>query len=199
MKFTLVAALAATASAFSIAPVQRGSTALHADILKTIGTLEGPSICWGPEGTLIGHEELAIKEYDGFTFLKDAIEQTGLSKTLRSIGPYTLLAPVDSACLAFGGQISEEILKYHIILGDVFSDEIGGKLETLHGDFLTCRHEFRKNYVDDALIGQPDNHTGGSKYPTDIRCENGLIHAINIVLVPGYVAPTAEEGRKQPW
>jgi uncharacterized surface protein with fasciclin (FAS1) repeats len=58
---------------------------LFVDVLK--------SICWGPEGTLQGYDELAIREYDSFTFLKDAIEQCGLSKTLQSIGPYTLLAP----------------------------------------------------------------------------------------------------------
>jgi uncharacterized surface protein with fasciclin (FAS1) repeats len=196
MKFAIFAVLAATASAFSVVPpARRGSTALHAqDIMQTLSVLEGPSICWGPEGTLQGHRELAIKEYDGFTFLKAAIEQCGLKKTLQSIGPYTLLAPVDSACGAYYGQLDEEILKYHIILGDVYSDEMVGDLKTLHGDTISCRHEFRKNYADDALIGQADNHTGGSKYPTDVRCENGIIHAIHTVLVPGYKAAGAEDG-----
>lgn len=196
MKFAIFAILAATASAFSVAPqAHRGSTALHArDIKGTLSVLEGPSICWGPEGTLQGYSELAIREYDSFTFLKDAIEQCGLGKTLQSIGPYTLLAPVDSACGAFKGQLDEEILKYHIVLGDVYSDEMVGELKTLHGDTISCRHEFRKTYADDALIGQADNHTGGSKYPTDVRCENGIIHAINCVLVPGYKKAGAEDG-----
>jgi hypothetical protein len=193
----LLAGLAATSitSAFTVIPTHRvASTALHAgDIMQTLSTLEGPSICWGPEGTLQGYDEPAIKEYDDFRFFKSALEQAGLTKTLRSIGPYTLLAPVDSAFLSYKGQFSEEVLKYHIIVGDVFSDEFTGEFETLNGEFLTARHEFRKIYVNDALIGQPDNHTGGSKYPTDVQCENGIIHAINLVLVPGYQAP-AEDG-----
>jgi hypothetical protein len=69
-----------------------------------------------------------------------------------------------------------------------------GNLKTLQGETIACRHEFRKNYANDALIGQCDNHTGGSKYPTDVRCENGIIHAIHCVLVPGYKAAGAEDG-----
>jgi hypothetical protein len=198
MKFAIYAVLAASASAFSVVPpARRGSTVLHAqDIKQTLSVLEGPSICWGPEGTISGTPELEIKEYDSFTFLKGAIEQCGLTKTLQSIGPYTLLAPTDSACGAYSGQLDEEILKYHIILGDVYSDEMVGDLKTLHGDTISCRHEFRKTYADDALIGRLDNHTGGSKYPVDVRCENGIIHAINCVLVPGYKAAGAEDGRQ---
>jgi len=162
--------------------------------MGTISILEGPSICWGPEGTLLGHEELAIKEYDSFSLFKAALEQAGLVKTLRSIGPYTLLAPVDSACDAFTGAMDEDVLKYHIILGDVYSDEIEGRLETLNGEFLTCRHEYRKNFVDDAMIGQANLHTGGSPFPTDVRCDNGIIHAINVVLTPGYKPAGAEDG-----
>jgi hypothetical protein len=195
MKITILTVLVATASAFSVVPghLHRGSTALQAgDLYGALSTLEGPSICWGPEGTLLGHDELAIREYDNFGFFKNAIDQAGLAKTLKSIGPYTLLAPVDSACEAYAGQLDEELLKYHIVLGDVYSDEFTGNLETLNGNVLTCRFEFRRSYVDDALIGQADNHTGGSMYPTDVRCDNGMIHAINTVLVPGYT--TASRG-----
>jgi len=196
MKLLVLALAAATGSAFSVTPIHRGaSTALHAsNILSTLSSLEGPSICWGPEGILIGHKELDIKEYDSFSTLKAALDQTGLAKVLRGLGPYTLLAPVDSACEGFRGQLDEDVLKYHIVLGDVYSDEITGQLETLNGEFLTCRHEFRKNFVDDALIGQADNHTNGTPYPTDVRCENGIIHAINMVLTPGYTPAGAEDG-----
>eukprot|EP00527_Entomoneis_sp_CCMP2396_P001993 CAMPEP_0198140736 /NCGR_PEP_ID=MMETSP1443-20131203/3855_1 /TAXON_ID=186043 /ORGANISM="Entomoneis sp., Strain CCMP2396" /LENGTH=209 /DNA_ID=CAMNT_0043803255 /DNA_START=28 /DNA_END=657 /DNA_ORIENTATION=- len=197
MKITILAVLVATASAFSVVPghLHRSPTTLQAgDLYGELSLMEGPSICWGPEGTLQGHDELAIREYDNFDFFKAAIDQAGLVKTLRSLGPYTLLAPVDSACLAFTGQLDEELLKYHIVLGDVYSDEFTGTFKTLNGNSITCRHEFRRIFVDDALIGQADNHTGGSKYPTDVRCENGIIHAINTVLVPGYAAAGAEDG-----
>jgi hypothetical protein len=197
MKITILTVLVATASAFTVVPghLHRGSTTLQAgDIYSELSRLEGPSICWGPEGTLQGYDELAIREYDNFVFFKNAIDQAGLAKTLRSIGPYTLLLPVDSACEAFAGQLDEELIKYHIVLGDVYSDEMTTTFETLNGNILTCRHEFRRILADDALIGQKDNHTGGSMYPTDIKCDNGIIHAINTVLVPGYTKAGNQEG-----
>jgi hypothetical protein len=196
-----VLAAATSTSAFSVNTIpshdcRRASsstttTALSAlgDIMQTLSTLEGPSICWGPEGTLQGYDELEVREYDNFRFFKSALEQNDLTKVLKSTGPFTLLAPVDSAFLTYDGEFSLELLKHHIIVGDVFSDEFTGDFETLNGDILHTRHEFRKIYVDEALIGQLDNHTGGSKYPTNVQCDNGIIHAINIVLIPGYQAP----------
>jgi len=141
----------------------------------------------------MGKRELDIKEYDNFDGFKNALDQADLTKLLRGKGPFTVLAPVNTAIDVFPGILSEDVLKYHIILGDIYSDELQGRYETLSGDFVTCRHEFRKTYVDDALIGQQDNHTGGTRYPTDIICENGIIHATKQVLVPGYKAPGAEE------
>ena len=47
-------------------------------IWSTLSTLEGPSICYGPQGILIGKEELEIKEYDNFDMFCDALQQTGL-------------------------------------------------------------------------------------------------------------------------
>ena len=156
MKFylaTTFAALAATgASAFApVAKTTKSTTSLSAqNIWSTMGSLEGPSVCWGPEGVIIGHEEIEIKEYDNFTMFRAALEQCGLANTLRGIGPYTLLAPTDTAVQGFKGMLDEEVLKYHIILGDVYSDEIEGQLETLSGHYVTCNFHFRKHYVDDG-------------------------------------------------
>jgi hypothetical protein len=94
-------------------------------IWSTLSTLEGPSICYGPQGILIGKEELEIKEYDNFDMFCDALQQTGLSKILRDTsGPkYTVLAPVNSGILSYPEYLDEEILKYHIIKGDIYSGE----------------------------------------------------------------------------
>ena len=152
--FTTFAALAATeASAFApVVTTTQSTTALSSaqNIWSTMGSLEGPSVCWGPEGVIIGHEEIEIKEYDNFTMFRAALEQCGLQNTLRGIGPYTLLLPTDTAVQQFKGMLDEDVLKYHIILGDIYSDEIEGKLETLSGHFVTCNFHFRKHYVDDG-------------------------------------------------
>lgn len=53
------------------------------DIWSELQTLEGPSVCYGPEGILIGKEEdLEIKEYDSFDMCRDALAQSGLDKEL---------------------------------------------------------------------------------------------------------------------
>jgi hypothetical protein len=82
-------------------------------------------------------------------------------------------------------------------------DEFTGPLETLNGASILGRVEFRKILADDAFIGQKDNHTYGTKYPTDVICDNGVIHAIKHVLTPGYQPPsnpwTGNDSASTPW
>jgi len=155
-------------------------------ILSALSTMEGPSICYGHFAVLENKRELDIKEYDNFDAFKAAIDQAECTKMLRGNGPFTVLAPTNTAIEKFRGVLSEEIIKGHIIPQDIFTDEMEGTFETLSGNKVTFRNEFRKTYVDSALIGQLDNHTGGTPYPTNVICENGVIHAINEVLTPGY-------------
>ena len=190
MKFLILfASTVATGSAF-LAPAKRvSSSALQAfqDIYSKVGSLEGPSIAWGYEGPKIGKEETAIKGYDSFDQFKSAIDQADLKKTLRGIGPYTLLAPTDAACAAFQGYMDDEILKYHIILGKHSSEAFsgGGDFKTLNGESLTYTRKYRKDFLDDAIIGMI-GEIGQTPYPKDVECDNGVIHAIDRVLVPGY-------------
>jgi len=158
MKFylaTTVAALVATGTS-AFAPTSSAkspsSTALNArmNIWSTLGSLEGPSVCWGPEGVIIGHEEIEIKEYDNFDMFQSALRQSGLENKLKAIGPYTLLAPTNSAIQQYKGVLDEETLGYHILLKDAYSDEFDGPLETLSGHIMTGKAEFRKNYADDG-------------------------------------------------
>merc|ERR1712003_162346 len=67
-----------------------------------------------------------------------------------------------------------------------------GEIITLSGHKLTVKRQFRKIYVDEALIGQLDNHSGGTPYPTNVICSNGVIHAINTVLLPGWSRSEAD-------
>lgn len=155
-------------------------------ILSALTTMEGPSICYGHFAVLENKRELDIKEYDNFDAFKAAIDQAECTKLLRGNGPFTVLAPTNTAIEKFQGVLTEEVIKTHIIPQDIYSDEMKGTFETLSGHTVTFKHEFRKTYVDNAQIGQLDNHTGGTPYPTNIICDNGVIHAINVVLEPGW-------------
>lgn len=156
------------------------------DILGALGTMEGPSICYGHFAVLENKRELDIKEYDNFDFFKAAIDQADCTKILRGNGPFTVFALTNSAIQNFDGVLTDEVIKTHIIPQDLYTDELTGTFETLSGHTVTCRNEFRKIYVDEAMVGQLDNHTGGTPYPTNVVCENGVIHAVNTVLKPGW-------------
>ena len=207
-------ALTAAASAFQVGPrgqpssktassLYMSSFHLNADpdslsqytnepISQALGNMEGPSICYGHFARLEHKKELDIKEYDNFDQFKAAIDQADCTKILRGEGPFTVFAPTNSAIERFDGVIDEDVIKTHIIPQDLYSDELEGTFETLSGHVVTCKKQFRKTYVDEALIGQLDNHTGGTPYPTNAMCENGIIHAINIVLKPGWSRADAE-------
>jgi len=161
-------------------------------ILSALGTLEGPSICYGHWAALENKRELDIKEYDNFDAFKNAIDQAECTKILRGNGPFTVLAPTNTAIEKFDGVLTEEVIKGHIIPEMIFTDQMEGTFETLSGNKVTFRNEFRKTYVDNAQIGQLDNHTGGTPYPTNQFCENGVIHAINVIMTPDYSRSAAD-------
>jgi len=163
------------------------------EVLPALGTLEGPTYTYGHYAALEGKLPTDIKGYDNFDFFRDLIEQTGCAKLINGNGPYTIFAPTNSAVEAFDGVFDEEVIKTHIIDRDIYTDEFeDGQLETLSGHKLTVKNQFRKLYVDEALIGQLDNHSGGTPYPTNVICSNGVIHTINTVLKPGWARADAE-------
>jgi len=183
-------AFAPTSTAFS----RRVKTSLNANIVETLKTLQGPGICWGSEGVLLGHEENAIKGYDNFDKLVEAVAKAGLADALSGPGPFTVFAPTNSAIEGFTGEITADVLKYHVVPGKVTYAQISGDLKTLEGSSLKYSRKFRKTFVDDAIVGQEDNFGGGSKFPKDVECDNGVIHAISSILTPGFVQPGAEVG-----
>lgn len=95
--------------------------------------LQGPHICWGSEGVLHGHEENDIKGYDNFGTFVEACKKEGL---LSGPGPYTVFAPVDSACE--GVTFTKEQLEYHIAEGEVSYSAIAD-MKTLNGNTLSYR------------------------------------------------------------
>jgi hypothetical protein len=57
---------------------------------------------------------------------------------------------------------------------------------TLSGGTLTAYRKFRKNWLDGAIIGlSSEGASKSSSWPADVACDNGVIHAIDTVLVPG--------------
>ena len=157
-------------------------------IPEELAKLQGPEIFWGSEGVELGYEESDIKGYDNFGKLCAAIDSMGLKDTLSG-GSYTLLAPSDSAFEKHetndGTPLTADILKYHVIEGKVTQASISGNQKCLGGE-LFYRRFARKTWLDDAIIGlKSEGPSKSSNWPSDVECSNGLIQAIDSVLVPG--------------
>ena len=116
-----------------------------------------------------------------------ALKATGLDEDLRAAGPFTLFAPSDVAFNklptgAFNGLLQPEnrddlvhILKYHAVAGRLGSDELAGKTfkrKSVEGGELSL----------DGTAGVTVNRV--KVMGSEIETSNGVIHAIDTVLVP---------------
>jgi len=183
------AAPAPAAAPAAAAPVAGGSPG---GISATCKSLEGPAILWGPDGPLQDpmKEESDIKGYDGFGKFADACAAAGID---LDGSEYTVFVPTDATIDEFeinGGVLTADVLKYHIVPGSIKKASwSSADLTTLQGGKLTYRRMFRKDFIDDASPGvEPAGASKGNAYPSDLACDNGLIHACNLVLQPGWTA-----------
>ena len=121
---------------------------------------------------------------DRFNTLVKAVEAAGLVDMLKSTGPYTVFAPVDTAFDRMPeGALDKllqdipklkKILAYHVVPGDVRSDNLIeiDEAPTVEGSVLVI--DSSNGYkVNQAIVLQPD-----------ILADNGVIHAIDSVVMP---------------
>lgn len=112
-----------------------------------------------------------------------AAKKSGLNETLKNGGPYTVFAPTDEAVSKFGTdrwQALEkdksrmaQVLMGHVIPGKVLITEVKpGPATTLAGSSVKLKSDNGKVTVDDANVTQ-----------SDIAADNGVIHAIDKVLL----------------
>ena len=176
-----------SASAFVPAHAPKATSAREAGMIATLQGLQGPEIMWGDQGPLNGYEESDIKGYDNFDQLVGALQSAGVD---LEGGEYTLLAPANSAFdkhnNEVGTPITADVLKYHVIEGKKTMDALNTDQKTLNGGTLTAYRKFRKNWLDGAIIGlKSEGPSKSSNWPSDVECDNGIIQAIDTVLVPG--------------
>jgi len=119
-----------------------------------------------------------------FSQLLSALEAANLTDTLKNPGPITVLAPTDEAFAklpegTIDGLLKEplklkRLLTYHVLSGDVRSDDLAqiNEAPTMEGSIVAVEHEGGLK-VNDANVVQ-----------TDILADNGVIHVIDTVLMP---------------
>jgi uncharacterized surface protein with fasciclin (FAS1) repeats len=139
--------------------------------------------------------DIAAKN-NNFDTLHTAIVAAGLADTLASAdAQYTVFAPTDaafgnldsallSAALADPKGVLTTVLTYHVVAGNYSSTELleMGTVTTLQGEELTITTRNENVFVNDARV-----------VTADVPAKNGVIHAINGVLLPAAVTSTADE------
>jgi uncharacterized surface protein with fasciclin (FAS1) repeats len=120
-----------------------------------------------------------------FTIFAAAVEAAGLTKALAAKGPFTVFAPTDEAfknlptgaydqLLKDTGKL-KAILNYHVIAGHVtIRDMKAGEVLTWQGTTLTSTPSSSSHpRVNAARVVQ-----------ADLLASNGIIHAIDAVILP---------------
>jgi len=118
------------------------------------------------------------------TFAK-AIEAAGLTDTLKDAGPYTIFAPTDEAfaklpagtldSLMGNKEELKKLLLHHVVFGKVTAKDVAAmqSAKTMDGSSLKITAAGDKVTIENAKVVQPD-----------IAASNGMIHAIDTVLIP---------------
>ena len=119
-----------------------------------------------------------------FTTFASAVNAAGLYDELVAKGPFTVFAPTDEAFkkLPAGAYDSvlrdvgklKAILNYHVVSGHFAARDVkSGEMMTLQGSPLT------------AAVSSPDVRLNGARVTkADIVATNGIVHAIDAVILP---------------
>ena len=131
---------------------------------------------------------------DRFTTLVAAVTAAGLAETLSGPGPFTVYAPVNDAFAALPAGTVETLLMPENIgqLTDILLYHVDDRLLTSH-DFAAGANYYRPVLANSRLCitsaGGVTIADGTGQVANviiaDIRADNGVIHVIDKVLLPG--------------
>lgn len=142
----------------------------------------------GGSSSTSGKTLLALAETDGsFKTLTQALKAAGLTEILQGKDNYTLFAPTDAAFAKLPQDAVRDLMKpenkevllklltYHVVKGQVLSTDLkSGEVKSVEGGAI--------NVKVDPTTGVTVNEAKVTK--ADIRGSNGVIHAIDQVILP---------------
>ena len=120
-----------------------------------------------------------------FNTLLAAVDAAGLRGALEGPGPFTVFAPVDDAFAALPpGTVQTlvdnppqlaRILKYHVLAGAYAREALVAQAEwpSLEGAPIPIRRS------------EPFEVKNATVVTSDIACDNGIVHVIDRVILPG--------------
>jgi len=156
---------------------------------KSVIALTTAAALFGTTAIADGHSKDIVNTAaaaGSFGTLLAAAEAAGLVETLKGEGPFTVFAPTDDAFAALPegtvaslllpenkGQLVS-ILTYHVVPGKVMSTDLVDDMEapTVQGGTLTID-------LDNGVMVEAATVTAA-----DIEASNGVIHVIDMVILP---------------
>jgi len=152
-----------------------------------IASAENPSKTTAAEANSKTGDIVSVAMASGkFKTLCAALKAAGLVETLQGTGPFTVFAPTDEAFAKLPKGTLDEllmpenkkklagILTYHVLSGKVMAADVKTmQAKTVNGQSLNIKVEDGKVTVDKANV-----------ITTDVAASNGVIHAIDTVLMP---------------
>ena len=120
-----------------------------------------------------------------FSTLVSLVKKAGLVGVLSGKTDYTVFAPTNAAFakvpkktlneLASNKAMLKKVLLYHVLPGKVPASKVlkTESAKTAEGSKVTFSVRGKNAFVNESKITK-----------TDIRCSNGIVHAINAVLLP---------------
>ena len=179
---------------FAVAMIAGGSVAASAQMMGSGNPMVGGAAMYKTKDIV----DNAVNSAD-HTTLVAAVKAAGLVDTLKSKGPFTVFAPVNSAFAALPAGTVEtllmpenkamltKILTYHVVAGNMDSKAIakaitkgGGKatFTTVSGGKLWAMMEGSNLVLTDEKGGR------ATVTIADVRQSNGVIHVIDAVVMP---------------
>lgn len=129
-----------------------------------------------------------------FNTLATALKAADLVDTLKGPGPFTVFAPTDEAFAKLPAGTLEDllkpenkaklqsILKYHVVSGTVMASDV----KKLHTAKTVEGRELTIETLNGAVVVN-----GAKVTKADIVASNGVIHAVDTVLLPPMAAKTS--------
>lgn len=122
-----------------------------------------------------------------FNTLVAAVKAAGLVETLKGEGPFTVFAPTDEAFAKLPAGTVESLLKpenkqkltdillFHVVPGKVMASDVTrlNNAKSVSGKTIDIVSKYGKVKV-----------AGANVVKTDIKTSNGVIHVIDIVMMP---------------
>jgi uncharacterized surface protein with fasciclin (FAS1) repeats len=160
---------------------------LKTDVMASNGVIHGIDAVLLPP-SLMQKDIVDTAREKGFTILARALKVTDLDEVLRGEGPFTVFAPTNEAFRAlpkgilrkFDEETLSEILKYHVVLGQLLAKDVikETELTTFQGEKIQVKVKDGKVFINQAEVIE-----------TDVMASNGVIHAIDAVLIPPSLMP----------